>query len=63
VDVGGVRAWLVAEQTEGPLVLRSYDLSAPPGPYRLRLLGTPAAIDAAADEELAALLSSVRWSD
>lgn len=63
LDVGGVRAWLVAEQPEGPLVLRSYDLSAPPGPYRLRLLGTPAALDAAADEELASLLSSVRWSD
>jgi hypothetical protein len=37
-------------------------MDAPPGPYRLRLLGPPEALAAATDDELPALLAEVRWS-
>ena len=61
LDVGGVPAWFVGQQSQGARLLRAYDLDAPPGPYRLRLLGTPEALDAAAEVELPALLAEVRW--
>jgi hypothetical protein len=60
--VGGVEAWLVAEQAEGQLVIRAYDLSAPAGPYRLLVLGSPEALDAAVDHELADLLDGIQWA-
>lgn len=61
LDVGGVPAWFVGQQSQGARLLRAYDMDAPPGPYRLRLLGTPEALDAAAEVELPALLAEVRW--
>jgi Zn-dependent protease with chaperone function len=62
LDVGGVPARFVGQQPQGARLLRAYDMDAPPGPYRLRLFGTPEALDAARGDELPALLAEVRWS-
>jgi Zn-dependent protease with chaperone function len=61
LDVGGVPAWFVGQQSEGGRLLRAYDMDAPPGPYRLRVLGSPEALGSA-DGEVAELLADVRWS-
>jgi hypothetical protein len=61
VDVGGVPAWSVGQQLQGARLLRVYDMDAPPGPYRLRILVSPGAVEAARDD-LAELLVAVRWS-
>jgi Zn-dependent protease with chaperone function len=61
LDVGGVPAWSVGQQLQGARLLRVYDMHAPSGPYRLRLRGSPGALESATDD-LAELLVEVRWS-
>ena len=61
LDVGGVRAWFVGEQTDGQLVVRAYDLSAPSGEFRLFVIGSPVAIAESRDEEIADLLDGIQW--
>jgi Zn-dependent protease with chaperone function len=60
--VGGVRAHLAARESRDHLELVAFDLTAPPGSYRVVLVGAPDALAAATAEELPLLLRAVRWT-